>query len=224
MPDSLGPALDRPLFDRIALIGIGLIGSSIARAARQLGSRARSSPSDRDEAVLARVAELGLADACFSTNAGGVKGATSSSSACRSGPAARSPRRSARIAEARGAIVSDVGSVKGAVMRGDGAAPAGDVHFIPAHPGRRHRAFRPRRRLRRAVRQPLVHPHAARGRRPDAVERLQAFWRALGSNVEIMDAGAPRPGARHHQPRAAPDRLHHRRHRRDLERGDASRR
>ena len=45
------------------------------------------------------------------------------------------------------------------------------------------------RGLRRAVRQPLVHPDAAAGRTtPAAVERLAAFWRALGANVETMTA------------------------------------
>ncbi len=59
------------------------------------------------------------------------------------------------------------------------------------------------------------------GTDPAAVERLGDFWAALGANVEIDGAGAPRHGARHHQPRAASDRLQHRRHRRASRGGHA---
>ena len=64
--------------------------------------------------------------------------------------------------------------------------PAG-IHFVPAHPVA-GTEFRARRRLRRAVRQPLVHPHPAGGADAAAVERLAAFWRALGANVDTMTA------------------------------------
>ena len=56
MPDSLGLSSDKPLFERVALIGIGLIGSSIARALRHRGLAGEIVAIDRDEAALARVA------------------------------------------------------------------------------------------------------------------------------------------------------------------------
>ena len=76
----------------VALIGFGLIGSSIARAARHLNLARTIVAIDRDAAVLARVRELGIADETTTDAAGGVAGATSSSCACRSAPAARWPR------------------------------------------------------------------------------------------------------------------------------------
>jgi cyclohexadieny/prephenate dehydrogenase len=187
MPDSLGPALDRPLFDRIALIGIGLIGSSIARAVRQLGLAGEIVAIDRDEAVLARVGELGLADACFSTAAEGVKGCDLvilcvPVGAC--GAVAKEIAGSLR----EGAIVSDVGSVKGAVVAAMEPHLPKHVHFIPAHPvaGTEHSgpdAGFPTLFLNRWC---ILTP--AYGVAPDAVERLRGFWEKLGSNVEIMSA------------------------------------
>ncbi len=57
------------------------------------------------------------------------------------------------------------------------------------------------------------------GTDPQAVGRLRASGRALGAKVETMDARPSRPGAGDHQPSAAPDRLHHRRHRRRTRQG-----
>ncbi len=62
-----------------------------------------------------------------------------------------------------GAILSDVGSVKGSVARDMAPHRAEGRAFHPGASGRRHREFRARCRLRRIVRQPLVHPHAGRG-------------------------------------------------------------
>lgn len=187
MPDSLGPALDKPLFDRIALIGMGLIGSSIARAARQLGLAGEIVAIDRDEAVLARVRELGLAEACFATASEGVKGCDLvilcvPVGAC--GPVAKEIAGSLR----EGAIVSDVGSVKGAVVAAMEPHLPRHVHFIPAHPvaGTEHSgpdAGFPKLFLNRWC---ILTP--AYGVAPEAVERLKGFWETLGSNVEIMSA------------------------------------
>jgi cyclohexadieny/prephenate dehydrogenase len=187
MPDSLGPALDRPLFDRVALIGIGLIGSSIARAVRQLGLAGEIVAIDRDEAVLARVGELGIADACFATAAEGVKGCDLvilcvPVGAC--GAVAKEIAGSLR----EGAIVSDVGSVKGAVVAAMEPHLPKHVHFIPAHPvaGTEHSGpdsgFPTLFQNRWCILTP------AYGVAPEAVERLKGFWEALGSNVEIMSA------------------------------------
>ncbi len=62
MPERLGPPRDAPLFERVAIVGFGLIGSSIARAARQLNLARAIVAIDRDEVVLERVRALGIAD------------------------------------------------------------------------------------------------------------------------------------------------------------------
>jgi cyclohexadieny/prephenate dehydrogenase len=72
MPDRLRPPLATPLFGRIALIGIGLIGSSIARATRHLNLARVIVAIDRDEGVVARVRELGIADEATADPAAGV--------------------------------------------------------------------------------------------------------------------------------------------------------
>ena len=113
------------------------------------------------------------------------KAPISSSSASRSAPAARSPRRSGRIS-APGAIVSDVGSVKGVGRARHVAAHSGRRAFRSRPSGRRHRAFRPGCGLRRAVRQPLVHPHAA-------AEHRAGRGRAAGRVLARCSAPMSRP-------------------------------
>jgi cyclohexadieny/prephenate dehydrogenase len=187
MPDSLGPALDQPLFERVALIGIGLIGSSIARAVRQLGLAREIVAIDRDEAVLARVGELGLADDCFATASEGVKGCDLvilcvPVGAC--GPVAKEIAGTLR----EGAIVSDVGSVKGAVVAAMEPHLPRHVHFIPAHPvsGTEHSGPDAGFATLFVNRWCILTP--AYGVEPQAVDRLRGFWEKLGSNVEIMSA------------------------------------
>ena len=64
-----------PLYNRLALIGVGLIGSSIARAAKAQGAVGSIVATARSEATRKRVAELGLADQVVETAAAAVEGA-----------------------------------------------------------------------------------------------------------------------------------------------------
>src|SRR5882762_4293187 len=122
-----------PLFKRIALIGFGLIGGSIARAARAQGLASEIVTTARSEKSRARVAELGIVDRVVETNAEAVKDADLvilciPVGAC--GPVAQ------EIAPflAPGAVISDVGSVKGAVVRDMAPHLPASIHFVPAHP------------------------------------------------------------------------------------------
>ena len=122
-----------PLFNRLALIGIGLIGSSIARAARAQGAARTIVATARSPKTRRRVAELGIADQVVETNAAAVEGADLvivciPVGACGAVAKEIGPHLSA------GAIVSDVGSVKGAVVRDMAPHLPKTVHFIPAHP------------------------------------------------------------------------------------------
>ena len=168
-----------PLFDRLALIGVGLIGSSIARAAREHGA-ARTHR--RDRALRRRRAsaslELGIADQVVETNAAAVEGADLvivciPVGACGAVARRDRPASQARRHRLRRRLGQGLGGAR------HGAASAGARAFRAGASGRRHREFRPRRRLRRAVRQPLVHPHAAR-RTP----------------TRRRSSGSPRSGAR----------------------------
>src|SRR5271156_3006826 len=105
-----------PQFKKLALIGFGLIGGSIARAARAHGLAKEIVTTARSEKTRARIKELGIVDAVVETNTEAVKDADLvilciPVGAC--GPVAQ--EIGAHLAP--GAIVSDVGSVKGAVVK-----------------------------------------------------------------------------------------------------------
>ncbi|MBR1150932.1 prephenate/arogenate dehydrogenase family protein [Bradyrhizobium sp. JYMT SZCCT0428] len=174
-----------PLFKRVALIGFGLIGGSIARAARAQGLAGEIVTSARSAKTRARVEELRVVDRVLETNAEAVKGADLvilciPVGAC--GPVAE------EIAPflAPGAIVSDVGSVKGAIARDMGPHIPPSVHFVPAHPvaGTEHSGpdsgFAELFINRWCILTPPEGTDAA------AVEKLREFWAGLGAKVEIM--------------------------------------
>ena len=153
-----------PLFNRLALIGIGLIGSSIARAARAQGAaridrRHRALAADAPARRRARPRRSGGGNQCRRGRGRRPR------HRLHSGRRLRRGRQGDRRASRAGAIVSDVGSVKGAVDARHGPASAEERAFRAGASGRRHRIFRARRRLCRTVRQPLVHPDAARRHR-----------------------------------------------------------
>src|SRR5215468_3666870 len=125
--------MNAPFFGRLALIGVGLIGSSIARAARaqklvgSIVATARSAKTRR------RAMELGLADQVVETNAAAVEGADLVIVCIPVGQCGAVAREIAPHL-APGAIVSDVGSVKAQVARDMAPHLPANVHFLPAHP------------------------------------------------------------------------------------------
>jgi cyclohexadieny/prephenate dehydrogenase len=174
-----------PMFKRLALIGVGLIGSSIAHAARRHGLVGEIVATARSAATRQRVVELALADRVVETNAEAVRNADLvivciPVGAC--GPVA------AEIAAGleAGAIVSDVGSVKGSVVRDMAPHLPKTVHFVPAHPVAGTENSGPDSGFAELFinRWCIVTPPP--GTDPAAVERLVAFWRALGAKVETM--------------------------------------
>ena len=176
-----------PLFSRIALIGFGLIGGSIARAAKAQGLAGEIVTTARSEKTRARVMELGIVDRVLETNAEAAKDADLVILCIPVGVCGDVAREIAPHLK-RGAIVSDVGSVKGAVLRDMAAYLPDSVHFIPAHPvaGTEHSGpdsgFAELFINRWCILTPPDNADAA------AVEKLAAFWRAIGANVEIMTA------------------------------------
>jgi cyclohexadieny/prephenate dehydrogenase len=174
-----------PLFQKIALIGFGLIGGSIARAARAQGLAGEIVTTARSARTRARVVELGIVDRVVDSNAEAAKDADLvilciPVGVC--GPVAQEIAGHLKP----GAIVSDVGSVKGAVVREMAPHLPEGVHFVPAHPvaGTEHSGpdsgFAELFINRWCI---LTPPE---GTDPKAVERLRAFWAGLGARVEIM--------------------------------------
>jgi len=175
------------LFPRIAVIGLGLIGSSIARAVTQLGLAGELVATDASAEVRARAAEIKLADRVASSNADAVKDADLVIAcvpvgACGDIAADIAPHLKA------GAIVSDVGSVKGAVLRAMGPLLPPAVHFIPAHPVAGTENSGPDAGFAELFINRWCILTPPEGVDPAALDKLTAFWRALGANVEVMTA------------------------------------
>jgi len=174
-------------FNRVALIGLGLIGSSLSRAIRR-GKLAKSiSGHARSAETRERAMELGLADEMHATAADAVKGADLVILCTPVGTYAALASEIGPHLEA-GAILTDVGSVKKCVIKDVGPHVPAGVHFIPGHPiaGTEHSGpdagFASLFENRWSILTPVE------GTDPDAVARLRAFWEACGSNVDIMDA------------------------------------
>jgi cyclohexadieny/prephenate dehydrogenase len=174
-------------FNRLALIGFGLIGGSIARAARAQGLVGEIVTTARSAQSRARVRELGLADAVVETNAEAARGADLVILCIPVGACGAVAQEIAPHL-AQGAIVSDVGSVKGALVRDVAPYLPPHAHFVPAHPvaGTEHSGPDSGFAELFINRWCILTP--SEGTDPDAVERLRAFWAALGARVEIMTA------------------------------------
>ncbi len=173
-------------FARVAIIGMGLIGSSLARAIRAAMPTVQLVVSDADEDVRERVIQLGLADD-VADGAGAAVVDADLVILCV--PVGAMAAVAAEIAPelSPDTVVSDVGSVKESVARVLGAALPG-VHVIPAHPVAGTEKSGPDSGFASLFhgRWCIITPPP----RADQmmVERLAEFWRRLGARVEMMDA------------------------------------
>ncbi|MEY2885093.1 MAG: hypothetical protein RL490_2817 [Pseudomonadota bacterium] len=173
-------------FSRVAIIGMGLIGSSLARAIRADMPTVRLTVSDGDADVRARVLALDLADDVTDHAGAAVVDADLVILAV---PVGAMGAVASEIAGdlAPGVIVSDVGSVKARVLADLGNALPG-VLVIPAHPVAGTEKSGPDAGFATLFRDRwcILTPAADA---PDwQVARLGDFWRALGAKVEVMDA------------------------------------
>jgi cyclohexadieny/prephenate dehydrogenase len=175
----------KTLFNRLALVGVGLIGSSIARAARLQNAVGSIVATARSPETRRRIAELGLADQVVEANAAAVEGADLVIVCI---PVGASGAVAQEIGPhlAAGAIVSDVGSVKASVVRDMRPHLPEHVHFVPAHPVAGTEYSGPDAGFAELFvnRWCILTPPG--GADPDATEKLAEFWRLLGANVETM--------------------------------------
>jgi cyclohexadieny/prephenate dehydrogenase len=175
-------------FNRAAIIGPGLIGSSLARAMRGAGLAREFVGFDRDSAISNRAVELGVTDNAardfksavadadlivLSTPVGAIEGLCEQLNA--HAPA--------------GALIIDVGSVKG-VIAAAAATLRSDIYFVPCHPvagteqSGPEAGFATLFKDRWCILTPLARDDAAY---KAAVARASAFWEAVGANIEVMD-------------------------------------
>jgi len=178
--------MSKPLFDRVAILGFGLLGSSVARAMRRGGVAQHIVAHDRKE-PLAEARRLKLADSYAATAAAAVKGADLVILATPVGAyGALAKAMAANLKQ--GAIVSDVGSVKGAVIADVAPHLPKGVHFVPAHPVAGTEQSGPAAGFAELFdgRWCLLTPPKGTDKR--AVKAVRQFWERLGSKVDMMDA------------------------------------
>lgn len=173
------------LFDRLALIGIGLIGSSISHAARRAGLVGDIVCSSATQASRAKALELGLVSRAHATAADAVKDADL---VILCAPVGVYGRLAEEIGPnlKDGAIVTDVGSVKAAVVRDVSPHIPDKAHFIAGHPIAGTEQSGPEAGFAELFdnRWCILTPEHDVDRM--ALAKLETFWQKLGSNVEIM--------------------------------------
>ena len=174
-----------PAFDRLALIGVGLIGGSIARAARALGLVRTIVATSRSEPTRQRIRELGFADEVVDTSAAAVAGADLVIVCVPIGACGAVAKEIGPHLKP-GAIVSDVGSVKADVVREMAPHLPAGVHFIPGHPVAGTEDSGPDAGFAELFINRWCILTPAKDADPSAVERLSQFWKAFGASVEIM--------------------------------------
>lgn len=175
------------MFEKVAVLGLGLIGSSLCHAMRQPKLAGTIVGYAKSAETRATAVEIGLVGEVTDTAAEAVVDADliilcAPVGAC--GALAAAIRTNLK----RGAILTDVGSVKGAIVRECGPHIPEGVHFIPGHPIAGTEQSGPRSGFAELFqgRWCILTPVA--GSDQTAVAKLEAFWKACGSNVEIMDA------------------------------------
>jgi cyclohexadieny/prephenate dehydrogenase len=177
------------IYKKIAVIGCGLIGSSVIHAARAAGVVESVAVADANADHRAEVVRLGYADAVFADPAEAVRDADLVVLATPPLSLAAAARAAAPGLKA-GATLTDVGSVKGGVGLALQAAAGPEVFVIPGHPiagterSGPDAGFATLFQNRWTILCPRAdETEAYRG----ATQRLVAFWTALGAAVEIMD-------------------------------------
>lgn len=174
------------LFDKVAIIGLGLIGSSLGHAIKRKGLAKHITGYARSQETRDKALEIGFVDSVFETASGAVEDADLILICVPVGICGSVTEEISNALKA-GSIITDVGSAKQAVIAGMAPHVPDNVHFIPGHPiaGTEHSGpeagFATLFDGRWCILTPLP------GTNEDALKRLTAFWQACGSMVDQMD-------------------------------------
>lgn len=175
------------IYGRVALIGLGLIASSMGHAMKRHGLAGHVAGHARSKATREAALEIGFCQSVHATAAEAVKDADLVVLAV---PVGAMGAVAAEIAPhlKKGATVTDVGSVKQAVVEAVAPHLPAHVHFVPGHPlaGTEHSGPYSGFATLFENRWSILTP--AEGADPVAVGRLRDLWRAMGANVDLMDA------------------------------------
>jgi cyclohexadieny/prephenate dehydrogenase len=174
------------IYERVALIGLGLIASSMAHAMRRAGLAGEIVGTARSAETRDITRELGFCDRVVDTVTEAVEGADLVVLAVPIGVMSEVAREIGPHLT-KGATVTDVGSVKRAVL--DAVSPhiPDNVEFIPGHPlaGTEHSG--PRSGFAELFENRFCILVPSENADVDAVDRLTVFWEGMGANVETMD-------------------------------------
>ena len=175
------------IYQRVALIGLGLIAGSMAHAMRRGGLVGEIVGTSRSAETRKVAAQINLVDRVTDTAAEAVKDADLIVLAV---PVGAMGAVAAEIGPhlKPGATVTDVGSVKKAVIEAVQPHIPDGVHFIPGHPlaGTEHSGPTSGFAELFDNRWCLIVP--VEGTDETATERLVDLWKGMGSNVDVMDA------------------------------------
>jgi cyclohexadieny/prephenate dehydrogenase len=174
-------------FDTILIVGGGLIGSSIARAARAKGQVKAIYISDTSETACQTITKLGIADGVADGPADTFAAQADLVILCTPSGRLAATAMALMPSLKAGAVLTDVGSVKDHLVKALAGQVREDIHFIPGHPiaGTENSGpaagFAELFEDRWCVLTPIPETDAT------AIAQLSAFWEGLGSRVEVMD-------------------------------------
>lgn len=175
------------MFDKVAVLGLGLISSSLCRVMRQNGLAKVISGNAKTESSRSIALEIGLVDSVHEHAADAVKDADL---VILCAPVGACGELTAQISLSLkpGAILTDVASVKGAIVRDCGPHVPAGIHFIPGHPIAGTEQSGPRSGFAELFQDRWCILTPVPGTEPAMVAKLEAFWKACGSNVDVMTA------------------------------------
>ena len=175
------------VYPHIALIGLGLIASSMYWAIKRGGLADEVTGFSRSSQTREKAREIGLCDAVFDTATEAVHGADLIVLCVPVGAMGQIAREIAPSLK-KGATISDVGSVKRAVIDAVTPCVPQGVHFVPAHPlaGTEHSGPESGFANLYDNRWCLIIPDDQTD--ATAVQQLRRLWEGMGANVELMDA------------------------------------
>ena len=178
--------IEKPIYERVALIGLGLIASSMFWAMKRAGLAGEVAGYARSRETRETAREIGLCDHVCESAGEAAEGADLVVLCVPVGAMGQVAEEIAPHLKP-GATVSDVGSVKRAVIEAVGPHIPKGVHFIPAHPIAGTEQSGPRAGFatlfdnRWCILVPDGEPDA------EALARLRALWEGMGAHVDVMD-------------------------------------
>lgn len=173
------------IYEKAAFIGLGLIASSMIHASRRAGALGQIIGTARSEETRKTAADMGLCDAVVPSAAAAVQDADLVVLCVPVGAMAQVAKDIAPHLKP-GATVTDVGSVKRAVVQAVAPHLPQTVHFVPGHPlaGTEHSGPTSGYAELFDNRWCILTPEGAE---QVAVDRLGAYWKALGANLDVME-------------------------------------